>query len=137
MSGWTLAANSSQSNARRYFDSRVQATAKITAKAARFRGFRYWSMIYSAVPATGRDSKPATKATEPRRARTLGKHKLLIRQQASISRKTDVRCQISRPASNGRWVTRIDPATKFGNRVMRACDWKNSWPVGNRERFRR
>src|SRR5215469_15504315 len=102
MRGCTLAANNSQSTARMYFESSVQATAKTTAKAARFRGFRYWSMMYSAVPATGMDSKPATKATEPRRARTLGKHKLLIRQQASNSKNTDVRCQTSRATSKGK-----------------------------------
>ena len=63
MSGWTSAAPASQRIAPKYRLLIALATANNAANAEIDLGFRYWSMMSSAVPATPMVSRPATSAT--------------------------------------------------------------------------
>src|SRR6516165_207790 len=129
--GWIAAAKSRNPVAWRYFRSRTRTRAKIAAKAERLRGFKYWSMRYRAVPATGRVNKAAISATPAQRDRSSAKHLPLNSQQASKNRKTEARCQRKSALSKFRWLSRTEVAIRLGNKVEWAWGSKNWVLKGN------
>src|SRR6185437_15416379 len=97
-----------------YFRSNAAAMIHTAVAVDMDRGFTYWSMMYSAVPATGIVSSAATRSEPPHAARSLRKQIRLIFQHPQSKRKMQPKCQASSVHSSDRWLNRFDHAIRFG-----------------------
>src|SRR5262245_9859022 len=103
---------------------------KRTAKVTMDREVRYWSAMYSEVPATGIVNNAPTKPTAAQRASGSRKHSPLNRQHASNVRKVESRYQMNIVRSKERCDARTLAAIISSKNVSRAWFRKNSAPKG-------
>src|ERR1035438_9312426 len=130
------AATANAAGAMASFTSSTASTATSSAIVARFRGCRCWSIINSAVPATGIVQSAHGTSTAAQRDLTSGKIFPASSPSTHTNATTERQYTTKNVACTERWLTRLRNAINAGNAVNPVWATKNRLSCGYNDGFR-